>query len=40
MERFFDVCVEQVIELIKGHFVQIEKKGAKPKVLPAPSFFL
>jgi len=31
MENFFDVCVEQVVELIKGHFVQIEKKGSKPK---------
>ena len=40
MENFFDVCVEQVVELIKGHFVQIEKKGSKPKVLNPSSFIL
>lgn len=40
MENFFDVCVEQVVELIKGHFVQIEKKGSKPRVLNPSSFIL
>ena len=33
MERFFKVCVGQVVELIRGHMLQIEKKkGGRPKV--------
>ncbi|KAF2267873.1 actin-like ATPase domain-containing protein [Lojkania enalia] len=31
VERFFDACVEQVVDLIKGHMFQIEARGGRPK---------
>lgn len=31
MEEFFNVCVNQIIELISGHMVQIKQKGGQPK---------
>jgi len=32
MSRFFDFCVAQIVELIKGHMIQIQQRGARPKV--------
>ncbi|KAF2115771.1 hypothetical protein BDV96DRAFT_574453 [Lophiotrema nucula] len=31
MEMFFDTCVAQIVELIRGHMLQIENRGGRPK---------
>ncbi|KAF2473069.1 actin-like ATPase domain-containing protein [Lindgomyces ingoldianus] len=31
MEQFFDVCVDQVVDLITGHMYHIEQDGGRPK---------
>lgn len=31
MSRFFDFCVAQIVDLIKGHMIQIQRRGARPK---------
>jgi len=32
MEYFFDVCIGEVVEMIKYHIDRIEERGSSPKV--------
>jgi hypothetical protein len=33
MKSFFDPCVDQIVELIKGQILQVEMNGSRVKVI-------
>ena len=36
MEKFFDACIKQIVQLIKRHIARIESQGSRPRVSKAP----